>query len=167
MQFVVPQFIEVETKIIGPISVRQFLILLGTAGVIFIWYTLFSTVFFLILAVITFAVGGTFAFARVNSQPFHEFALSLVQTAKRPSLAIWQREIKRQVVIKMARKDRKKEKAEGPPLQKPEVTPSHITELSLIADTRGKYSPEDLERLRKEQEARVVTPPPLELSNEK
>ncbi len=160
MQFVVPQFIEVETKVIGPISVRQFLILLATAGIIFIWYSLFSTVFFLILGVLTFALGGTFAFARVNSQAFHEFALSAVQTAKRPSLAVWRHETKRPTVVtKVARKD-KKGKGEGPQLIKPTVTPSHIAELSLIADTAGKYSPEDLERLQQEQTARQPAPPP-------
>ncbi len=35
-QFVVPQFIEVEDKIFGPITIRQFLILLGAFVLIFL-----------------------------------------------------------------------------------------------------------------------------------
>lgn len=151
MQFVVPQFIEVESKVIGPISVRQFIILLATVGIIFIWYSIFSTVFFIISGVITLAVGGIFAFARVNSQPFHEFALSAIQTARRPALAVWHRAIHHTVVTKVARKDRRSDKDHGPVGQKPIVSQEHIAELSLVADTSGKYSPEDLERLRQNQ----------------
>lgn len=158
MQFVVPQFIEVESKVIGPISVRQFIILLFTAGVIFIWYSIFSTVFFAISGVITLAIGGVFAFVRINSQPFHEFALSVILTAKRPALGVWHRDTHRTIITKMTRKDRKEDKNHGPTAQKPTVSESHIAELSLIADTAGKYSPEDLERLRQEQASHPVKP---------
>ncbi|EKD76542.1 MAG: hypothetical protein ACD_43C00068G0005 [uncultured bacterium] len=161
MQYVVPQFIEVESKVIGPISVRQFIILLATAGIMFIWYSLFSTVFFIILAAITFAIGVVFAFVKVNSQPFHQFILSVIQTLKRPALALWQREINQTVVVKMARKDKKSDKADGPFTPKPDISKAHFAELSLIVDTAGQYSPEDLERLRQEQTAQTpqVTPP--------
>jgi len=106
MQFVVPQFIEVESKVIGPISVRQFIILLASAGLIFIWYSLFSTIPLVVLSIPTLGIGIIFAFAKVNGQPFHNFALSLVQTLQRPRLSLWKRQIHRQVVVKMARKDK-------------------------------------------------------------
>lgn len=35
-QFLVPQFIDVENKIIGPLTVRQFVIFLIAAGFIFL-----------------------------------------------------------------------------------------------------------------------------------
>lgn len=141
MQFVVPQFIEVESKVIGPISVRQFIIMLATGGIIFIWYSLFSTVFFIGLGVVTFAIGVVFAFVKINSQPFHQFALSAIQTAKRPALALWRREINRVIVVKMTRKDKKKDKDNEPFTPKGEVSASHLAELSLIVDTAGQYSP--------------------------
>lgn len=156
MQFVVPQFIEVESKVIGPISVRQFIILLVTAGIIFIWYSLLGNVPFIALSVITFAVGVIFAFAKVNSQPFHQFALTLVQTIQRPRLSLWHREVNQQIVVKMARKDKDKVK-KVPFVAKPNVSSEHIAELSLIVDTRGQYAPEDLERLRAEQAAQQPT----------
>lgn len=159
MQFVVPQFIEVESKVIGPISVRQFIILMATAGIMFIWYSIFSTVPFLIISVFTFAIGGTFAFAKVNSQPFHEFALSLTQTIRRPKLSLWHRVIKQQVVIKSTRKDKKEDRLKSKDkLYKPDVSREHIAELSMIVDTKGQYSPEDLQRLREEQATQKVTP---------
>jgi hypothetical protein len=158
MQFVVPQFIEVESKVIGPISVRQFIILLATAGIIFIWYSLLGNIPFVVLSVVTFAIGGTFAFAKVNSQPFHQFALSLIQTIQRPRLSTWRREMRQQVVVKMARRD-KLERADKKSTfaPKPDVSTEHIAELSLIVDTKGQYAAQDLEKLRAEQRQ---TPPP-------
>lgn len=150
MQFVVPQFIEVESKVIGPISIRQFIILLATAGLIFIWYSLLSTIPLVIVSLPTLGIGVIFAFAKVNGQPFHNFALSLVQTLQRPKLTLWQRQIHRQVVVKMSRKD-KRDKTKKAFVPKPEVSTEHIAELSLIVDTKGQYSPEDIERLRQEQ----------------
>ncbi len=153
MQFVVPQFIEVESKVIGPISVRQFIILLASAGLIFIWYSLFSTIPLVVLSIPTLGIGIIFAFAKVNGQPFHNFALSLVQTLQRPRLSLWKRQIHRQVVVKMARKD-KHDKTKKEFIPKPVVSPEHIAELSLIVDTKGQYSPEDIERLRQDQAAK-------------
>ena len=46
-QFVVPQFIEVEDKILGPITVRQFLIMLIAGILIFIVYRFADTALFL------------------------------------------------------------------------------------------------------------------------
>lgn len=157
-QFVVPQFIEVESKVIGPISVRQFIILLVTAGIMYLWFELFSFVVFIILAVLTLAIGGTFAFAKVNSQPFHTFLLSVIQTAKRPRLALWNREGPIKVVEKTGRKDKRdKNKGSKKFIPKPDVSQSHLAELALIVDTEGKYTPEDIEKLRQEQQA--VSPP--------
>lgn len=162
MQFVVPQFIEVESKVIGPISVRQFIILLFTGGIIFIWYSLFSTVVFVLLGLITLAIGLVFAFAKVNSQPFHNFALSLIQTLRRPRLSLWQREVHRQVVVKVAKKDQADLQAKRAMVTKPEVSPEHIAELSLIVDTSGQYASADLERLRQEQANQPTSKPPTQ-----
>ncbi|MFA6475566.1 MAG: PrgI family protein [Patescibacteria group bacterium] len=145
-----PQFIEVESKVIGPISVRQFIILLFASGIIFIWYSLFSSIIFVVLSLVTAAIAIVFAFAKVNSQPFHAFALSLIQTLQRPKLSVWQHQGKQQIVVKMSQAD-KKDKGQGKFTPKPNVSAEHIAELSLIVDTHGKYSPEDIERLRKEQ----------------
>ncbi len=151
MQFVVPQFIDNESKVIGPISVRQFIILLATAGLLYVEFELFSFAVFAVLGILTVTTGGVFAFVKVNSQPFHIFLLGLIQTLKRPRLAVWRREVKSHTVEKRGRKD-KKDKKDDPFTPKPDVTQSHLAELALIADTQGKYTPEDIEALRKEQQ---------------
>ena len=92
MQFVVPQFIEVESKIIGPISARQFIIMLVGGGLIFLLYKLAPLWLLIIGAILVMALVIMFGFAKVNSQPFHWFFLNLVQTFRRPRLRLWYRE---------------------------------------------------------------------------
>jgi hypothetical protein len=70
MQFQVPQFIDVEDKIFGPLTFRQFVYIAGGAGFSYILWRLLPS--FAALPLIT-AVGGTaaaFAFLQWNGQPF-------------------------------------------------------------------------------------------------
>ena len=140
MQFAVPQFIEVESKVIGPISVRQFIILLVTAGVIFIWYELFSLAIFILPGLLTLGIGVTFAFVKINSQPFHTFILTMVQTFKRPRLSVWHHQSMVPTVVATHSK-RKKSDRNPPPAAKGDLTDSRLAELSLIVDSGGKYAP--------------------------
>ena len=55
-QFVVPQFLDVETKIIGPVTMRQFLILLTTLLIEFLIYRFVLN----IVVVIAFELRVTF-----------------------------------------------------------------------------------------------------------
>ena len=90
-QFVVPQFIDVEDKVIGPITVRQFIILLAGGGLCFIAYTLSDFALFIfwfvVIAILTFFV----AFVKVNGRPIHYFLLNIIQTSRRPRLRVWQK----------------------------------------------------------------------------
>ena len=47
-QFVVPQFIDVEDKIIGPITTRQFIIMLAAILMDFVAFKLLTFIFFLV-----------------------------------------------------------------------------------------------------------------------
>ena len=104
-QFTVPQFIDVEDKIIGPITVRQFIILIIAGLFLFIEYKLSDFSFFIFVAIPTLFLFGTFAFAKVNGMPFHYFILNVIQTFKKPKLRIWARDIK--VSSKKAKEDKK------------------------------------------------------------
>lgn len=137
-QFTVPQFIDVESKIIGPITARQFIILIIGAVFIGISYSLFDFTLFLTVGVLIFGISGTFAFLKINGRPFHYFVLNLVQTIKRPSLRVWDH--------KTLKDDHEQKiilptKEELP--QKKEFHSSRLTELSLIVDTKGRYKGEE------------------------
>lgn len=138
MQFVVPQFIDVESKIIGPISARQFIILIVAVGLSFVWYKLFPVVVFIPVIVFTVAIAGGLAFARVNSQPMHYFLLNLLQTLKQPRLKVWAR-------TQYLERDLDAPLPPPPPrIDKGPVTQSRLAALSLLVDTGGIYAGEDL-----------------------
>lgn len=132
MQFVVPQFIDVESKIIGPISARQFVILLLAAGIDFLAFRLLS----LAVGIPIMAVATTFAcamaFGKVNTQPMHYFLLNLVQTLRRPRLRLWQRAEYTERVLD-------KEAVVARVAHKPMISQSRLAEMSLLVDTGGVY----------------------------
>lgn len=142
MQYVVPQFIEVESKIIGPISVRQFVILLVTAGIIWLEWTLLTFWLAAVIGVLSLALGVIFAFAKINGQPFHIFALSLLQTMKSPRLKLWKKELKLKIVNKKPKKVTNKTNY----TPKPPMSQSRLTELALMVDTGGIYQSQNKEK---------------------
>jgi len=140
-KFIVPQFIDKEDQILGPVTVRQFLISLVTLFIVFIEYKIFAFLYFIPLGLLTLAVGGTFGFVKINGQPFHIFFANFVQTSTRPPLRVWDKNpleaelrawIKPQAptsVIATARKER--------------PASSRLRDLSLTVNTGGVYQPED------------------------
>lgn len=72
MQYHVPQFIEVEDKIVGPLSLRQFIYIAGGVGISAVFVTLLP-LFFGILASIPFVVlAAGLAFYKVNNKTLLE-----------------------------------------------------------------------------------------------
>ncbi|MBN2853931.1 PrgI family protein [Patescibacteria group bacterium] len=138
-QFVVPQFIDVEAKIIGPITARQFLILLGAALIIALCYRLLHFTPFLIIGTVVLVVAGVFAFAKINGRPFHFFVLNLLQTSRRPNTRVWNHKV---VISEQAEKT-VTQKVDYKPQPKREYKKSRLAEISLIVDTSGKYRGEN------------------------
>ncbi len=69
MQFQVPQFIEIEDKIVGPLTFKQFLFLIGGGGAAFIFYQLplwAAVKFFLVI--LSVGIGAAFAFLKINNK---------------------------------------------------------------------------------------------------
>jgi len=139
-QFVVPQFIDVEDKVIGPITVRQFIIMLVGFGLGFIAYKLADLALFLVEGIIIAVITLVVAFVKVNGRPIHYFLLNLVQTSMRSRLRVWNR-----IYSDAELKIYSKEKVPVLPPQivtKNKVRASRLAELSLIVDTGGIYEGE-------------------------
>ena len=136
-QFTVPQFIDVEDKIIGPLTTRQFLIMMVAFMIIGINYKLLSFTWFLFSGVFIFGFAGILAFFKVNGMPFHFFILNFVQTSKRPAKRIWSNFYGR-IDVDLDGADIKKEPDNLPPPAKP-LNSSRLAELSLVVDTQGAF----------------------------
>lgn len=71
MRFQVPQFIEVEDKIFGPLTLKQFIYLAGGGGLSFVIYTLLNSLLLSIIPIgIIMGLSATLAFYKINNKPF-------------------------------------------------------------------------------------------------
>jgi len=141
-QFVVPQFLDVEAKIIGPITARQFLIMLAVLLIEFVIYRLFLNIFIvLVLGVPVLAVGLIFSFAKVNGQPFHFIVLSFIQTIRKPHLRIWDKTLSDADVRVFLEKV--EEEVVAPSVRKAPLERSRLNELTLVVNTGGVYESEE------------------------
>lgn len=94
MRYQVPQFIEVEDKIIGPLTIKQFVYLVGGAGMSFIVYTYLPLVVAIILIAIIIPLSLALAFYRINNKPFIDFMESAFVFYTKQNLYIWRKEKK-------------------------------------------------------------------------
>lgn len=133
-QFTVPQFIDVENKIIGPITTRQFLIILAAGIVAALSYRLFDFSLFLTITIVVLGLAIVFAFVKVNGRPFHFFILNVVQTLRRPRLRVWNN---RAIITEVEEKTFVKPEAK--PVPKEYYKKSRLAELALVVDTKGRY----------------------------
>ena len=142
-QFVVPQFIDVEDKIIGPITTRQFIMGVVSALLIFLAYKFADTTLFIIQAIIIFGIYVLVAFVKINGQRFHTFFLSVVRSLIRSNLRVWNKDFKLKAVKPKKEKIDEKDK---PPVkvQKARAPKRSLSNLSLLVDTGGKYRPEEI-----------------------
>ncbi len=137
-QFTVPQFIDVESKIIGPLTVRQFMIILGAAVIIGISYKAFDFSLFLVVSVLSLGLATLFSFVKINGRPFHLFMLNAIQTLRRPGLRVWNNRL---MVADVGVSDLPAQVAA--PTQAPKIyKKSRLAELSLVVDTQGRYKGE-------------------------
>ena len=142
-QITVPQFLDVEDKIIGPITVRQFIEMLIGGIIIFIFYKSFDFSLFLVSGLLIFALTMIFAFAKINGQPFHNFLLNFIATLKNPKLKIWKKVVSDEA-IKASLKKPKEAEVAVTRIKKPTVSAANLSELSLIVDTGGVYQGEGI-----------------------
>ena len=91
MRFEVPQFIEIEDKIFGPFTWRQFVYLGGGVGIAVV---LFITMPIYLFAIIGLPIGGlafALAFYPVNNRPFSIFLESVVKFYRSNRIYHWKK----------------------------------------------------------------------------
>src|SRR3989338_1275104 len=90
-QFQVPQFIDVEDKILGPITMRQFFIMLIPMGAGILLYFLLKF-WLVVIILIPVTIGSAiFAFYRPYGMRFSRFFGAFLAFQMRPRMYIWRR----------------------------------------------------------------------------
>jgi len=106
MRFQVPQFIEVEDKIFGPLTLKQFIYLAGAGGVLFILLKMLPLVIAIFLAIPVVALALALAFYKINKRPFVLVLESAFKYILSNRLYIWKSKDIKQIIAE-------KDKADG------------------------------------------------------
>lgn len=137
MRYEVPQFIEEEMKIIGPLSIRQFFLFLAAMLLSFVFFFLFQVWLWAILTLILFGVISILAFGKMHGRPMSTVALHALRYFWSPRRYLWKREaLKAGEMYK--RKTPAEEKTMAPQKKKAEepLTPERIKELAKRLDRK-------------------------------
>ncbi|MFA6414419.1 MAG: PrgI family protein [Candidatus Paceibacterota bacterium] len=124
MEYQVPQFIEVEDKIIGPLTLKQFIYIAGAGGLTVIFFSYLSFFFALLLSAPVVAFAAALAFYKVNGKPFIEVLEAGFSYYTGSKLFLW-KHAEPKAAVKSA------------PSMTPEASPARRTSPKL---TRGKLS---------------------------
>ena len=90
MQFQVPQFLDVEDKIIGPFTIKQFIYLAGGVGMGYLAYRFIPFIgWILFLAFLGF--GGALGFYKFNSKPLINAIESAMYYFKSDRFYVWRK----------------------------------------------------------------------------
>lgn len=91
MHYQVPQYLNIEDKIIGPLTLKQFIYLLVGGGIIFL---LFSTLKFSVFLIVSLPVAVLvlmLAFYKIDNQKSSKFILNFLGFVSKPSIYAWKK----------------------------------------------------------------------------
>lgn len=92
MKFEVPQFVDVEDKIFGPLTWKQFVYLAGGGGAGFMLFLLLPFVLFVLIGGPIIALTVGLAFYQVNNRPLSLMIESVVTYFTRERLYLWKKD---------------------------------------------------------------------------
>lgn len=130
MRFQVPQFIEIEDKIFGPLTFKQFIYLAGGAGICITLFFLLPLprfiIFFIALPVALLALA--LAFYKINNKPFINIVESFFKYSLGSKLYTWKKEQKKVVA--------KQEDMQNTPLFVPKLSENKLEDLTWTLDVK-------------------------------
>ena len=91
MQFQVPQFLEIEDKIFGPFTFREFAYLAGGGGMCFVLYKILGLFWGFIPILIMAGLALMLTFYKPNNKPFINMLEAAFRYAFQDKLYIWKR----------------------------------------------------------------------------
>lgn len=127
-----PQFIEVEDKIVGPLTLRQFIYLAGTAGICAVLFAYLPRFIAIVLSLPIGALGAALAFYKVNKRPFVNLLEAGFSYLTHEKLMVWKQP-------ELEAGDQKKQKIEeDQPVERttPRLTRGKLAELSWSLDVK-------------------------------
>ena len=135
MRFQVPQFIEVEDKIFGPLTLKQFIYIAGGAGLSFVVYVMaHNLVLSLIPIILIMATALGLAFYKMNNKPLINVVEAAFKYYAGGKLFIWKKEdnAPRPVTPQAAARDAKSFAS----IMVPKISDSKLKDLTWSLDIK-------------------------------
>ena len=138
MEYQVPQFIEVEDKIFGPFTLKQFIYLAGGAGIVALLLFTLPLIVAILLSIPVAGLAGALAFYRMNNKPFIEVLEAAFNYAVGKRLYLWRRD---DSAAADARREAARPAAPAPAaraqaLPATKITPGKLRELAWSLDVQ-------------------------------
>ena len=134
MQYNIPQFVDVEDKIIGPLTLKQFLILVGGGLVIFFYWSLFKvSLTFFVFTLPTVGLFAMLAFGKFNGRPMMINIAGLIKYFATPKYRIFMRTGE---TITTVKQKVSKPVAEAAPTESRESRMSKLKSLAYLLDQK-------------------------------
>ncbi len=92
MRFQVPQFIEMEDKIFGPLTFKQFVYVAGGGGIVVLLFFFLPTFLAILVSIPVGGFAVALAFYEVNKRPFIVIAESAFKHFFKKKLYVWKKE---------------------------------------------------------------------------
>ncbi len=135
MRFQVPQFIEVEDKIFGPLTLKQFIYLAGGGGLSFIIYRVLDSLILAAIPVIfVLAFSAALAFYKINNKPFIYVVEAAFKYYFGDKLYIWRKKASDKAVGKAPSGDDDIKKYAS--LMVPKISDSKLKDLTWSLDIK-------------------------------
>lgn len=138
MRFQVPQFIDVEDKIFGPLTFKQFIYVAGAIGLCVVFFTFLNKFIALLLSVPVVAFGVALAFYKMNDRPFIQVVENFFHYSLSSKLYLWQ---KAPPSLKNSGVPKEKEPAEHRQISVPKLSESKLRDLSWSLDIKENQNP--------------------------
>jgi len=130
MQYSIPQFIDVEDKVVGPLTGKQTIYLLIGGGILLLVFSLFNVLFFFITMLFVAPVTLAFAFWKPKSITVARWLSNIADFYTTPHLYIWRREPEGFMI-----KARSQKKSSSEKIPSKSVSRNRIRELAWVLDT--------------------------------
>jgi len=127
MLFNVPQFINKEDKLVGPLTAKQLGWMLGGGAVLLVLWNLLDFPAFIIASIPVSLATLAFAFYQPYNQPLIVFLINTVMFVIRPRIYLWRRVPDQLIKKKMPKLEKANEKIQKEKLKKEKI--KEISEL--------------------------------------
>jgi len=147
----IPQDVTREDRLVGPLTLKQFLYVLAGASIIFIAYQYYAMQYlygieFVLISLVAGSLSIAFAFSKVNGQPFGVFIVNLFKFWLANKQRVWHKEPRELVeTIKVSATDIKDTKSELQERKQGKELQSQLEKLSRVLDAGGTIKPDDQE----------------------